>query len=80
MTRLMTPAEYADAYRYLAEQVDNRDRAEVTALIEERVVPLEAEVHRYRALNRWRDTPAEQEQRRAVLADLDAQHRKEKAA
>lgn len=80
MTRLMTPVEYADAYRYLAEQVNNRDRAEVTALIEQRVVPLEAEVHRYRALNRWRDTPSDQEERRAVLAEVDTQHRKEKAA
>lgn len=76
----MTPAEYADAYRYLAQQVNHRDRDEVAALIEERVVPLEAEVHRYRALNRWRDTPADQEQRRAVLAEANPLHRKEKAA
>lgn len=67
MTRLMTVEEYADALEFLREQETPRQREAVAEQIEIRVLPLDAETHRVRALKFWRDTPAQQAERYAVI-------------
>ena len=72
--RLMTPAEYADAYAYLKQQKTVEEREEIAALIEIRTIPLGADMHRIRALQKWGDTPAMQRARREALDDAASTH------
>lgn len=65
--RLMTPTEYADAYRYSQQQGTRAERTQVEDLIDQRTVHMRSEVVRLAALARWPESDRARRARQLVL-------------
>lgn len=67
IARIVTPAEYADAYALWRKQTSAVKRDEVAAVLEPHLIALQAEAARQSAIRRWADTPTKQAERWRAL-------------
>ena len=65
--RLLTPAEYRDAYAYMGQQQTRKHTVEVEDLLEPHLIRVQAEQVRIEASRRYFDTPTVINQRRVEL-------------
>jgi len=73
-TPALTPAEYADAYRYWQQQETDETAAEIADLLDQHSIRQRAAVVRVEAIAQHHDTPEAQAHRLAVLKNA-TQHR-----